>query len=67
MPVPVEIDQEIVLDLLDELKPLIQGYLSEPDIESQTEVFQILDSLYGYIANRPLSSSTRRKIGAGRF
>lgn len=67
MPVPIEVDQESILSLLDELKPLVQGYLSEPDIEIQTEVIGLLDVLYDYIANRPLASSTRRKIRSGRI
>jgi len=64
--VVVDIDQTIVLDILDELRPLIQGYLSGPDEEAQTEIVELLNSLYGYVVNRPLAHP-KRKIKAGKL
>jgi len=66
MVVTIEVNQAAILDILDEMKAQIQGYLSEPDTEGLEEVMQLFNTLYSYIANQPLASSTHRKISARR-
>lgn len=66
MPVTIEVDQEMLLEALDELKSSIQGYLSEPDINAQEDITSMISDIYTYIVTRPLASSYQRRISSMR-